>query len=98
MKIFLKQWLTVALTVFLMAFTGCDNLSEESSNTPDVSEKEMGFVIKLPGRAERVSYWTQEDATEYSLKLIKDKVLVDAAKGTPGQSVKFVVAEEGEYT
>ena len=58
----------------------------------------MGFVIKLPGRAERVSYWTQEDATEYSLKLIKDKVLIDAAKGTPGQSVKFVVAEEGEYT
>ena len=49
MKIFLKQWLTVALTVFLMAFTGCDNLSEESSNTPDVPEKGNGFCNQASG-------------------------------------------------
>ncbi len=99
MKFFSKKWLTVALTVFLVAFTGCDNLSENSSNTPNVPEKkEMGFVIQLPSKTDRSLYWSQDDVTEYSLKLRKDGGLIDSAKGAPGESVRFIVSEEGEYT
>ena len=99
MNFFSKKWLTVALMVFLVAFTGCDNLSENSSNTPDVPEKkEMGFVIQLPGKTDRSLYWSQDDVTDYSLKLKKDGGLIDSAKGAPGESVRFIVSEEGEYT
>ena len=70
----------------------------EKPNDELVTElKPIGFKISLP-KANRASYYSQDDASSYVVKLTRNGTDISTQNGTPGQTLTFTVEQEGTYT
>ena len=73
-----------------------------SCKAPTVSKSEayddgkIGITVRLPA-AERAVF-TQNDAASYKIEMSLNETVVQTKTGLPGQTVTFVVEEEGLYT
>ena len=53
----------------------------------------------MPGKSNaRAIYYTEDDASYYSVVLKKGEALVSSKDGNPGETLRFTVSEEGLYS
>ena len=71
---------------------------DEENQTPSLENKEMGFNVVLPGKnISRAVYYTEDDASYYTVVLKKEETVICSKNGNPGETLKFTVTEEGDY-
>lgn len=90
----------------VFCFVGCKGPADPNFTEPPVEKpndelvtelKPIGFKISLP-KANRASYYSQDDASSYVVKLTRNGTAISTQNGTPGQTLTFTVEQEGTYT
>lgn len=108
-----KWFVNIFFVLAFLCFVSCngnpDNNTEfipdsETTVTPDIDnqspvpeQKEIGFNVILPGKSRNI-YYTEDDASYYTVVLKKGETIVSSRNGNPGETLKFTVKEEGAYS
>ena len=95
-------WLaSIFFMLALFCFVSCKGETPLDNSGDNISSEDnsIGFKIVLPSKnISREVYYTENDASYYSIVMKKDDKVVTAKTGAPGETVYFTVEEEGEYS
>ena len=98
-KIILKNLFRIMELIFVFVFAGCNTEADLIPGDDKACIQDIGFNVVLPGKSNsRAIYYTEDDASYYSVVLKKGEALISSKDGNPGETLRFTVSEEGLYS